>query len=73
MMQTQYLKELKHVGRFSLNVSLSGQNIGLAKTLVNFDNQVLTVLDTYCSVMLNFKDRSRLLAPSVSFNKIGRS
>ena len=52
MMQTQFLKELKHAGRFSLNTSLSDQIISLAKTLVNFGNQVLTILDTYSSFIL---------------------
>ena len=36
MMQTQFLKEVKHVGRFPHNASLSGQIISLAKTLANF-------------------------------------
>ena len=72
MMQTQFLKEVKHVGRFPRNAALSGQIISLAKTLANFGNHVLTILDTYSSFILNLKDRSRLLAPSLSFIKIRR-
>ena len=72
MMQAQFLKKLKHAGRFSLNTSLSGQIISSAKILVNFGNQVLTILDTYSSFILNLKDRSRLLGPSLSFIKIRR-
>ena len=71
MMYTEFLKELKHTGRFSLNASLSDQSISLAKTLLNFGNHVLTILDTY-SFILSFKYRSRLLAPSLSFIKITR-
>ena len=71
MMQTQFLKEVKHVDRFSYNASLSGQII-IAKTLANFGNHVLTILDTYSSFILNLKDRSQLLAPSLSFIKIRR-
>ena len=72
MMQTQFLKELKHAGRFSLIASLSGQTIRLAKTLANFGNQFLIILDTYSCFILNLKERSRLLAPSLSFIKIRR-
>ena len=53
MMQTQYLKDLKHAGRFSFKASLSGQTIRLAKTLTNFGNQLLIILDTYSSLILN--------------------
>ena len=62
-MQTQFLKELMHAGSFYLNTSLSGQIISLAKTLANFANQVLAILDTYYSFILNLKDRSRLMDP----------
>ena len=72
MMLTQFLKELKDAGRYSVNASLSEQIISLAKTLPNFGNQVLTILDTYSSFILNLKDRSRLLASSLSFIKIRR-
>ena len=72
MIQTQFLKELKYAGRFSINVSLSGQIISLAKPLANFGNQALTILDTYSYFILNLKDRSRLLAPDLSFIKIRR-
>ena len=71
-MQTQFLKELKHEGRFSHKASLSGQTIRLAKTLINFGNQFLIILDTCSSFILNFKERSRLLGPSLSFIKIRR-
>ena len=72
VMQTQFLKELKHAGRFSLNASLSDQTIRVAKTLADFGNQVLASLNTYSSFILNLKERSRLLAPSLSFTKIRR-
>ena len=72
MMLKQFSKELKHVGGFPLNVFLSGQNVSLAKRLPNFGKQILRILDTYSSFILNLKDRSRLLASSLSFIKVRR-
>ena len=71
MMQTQFLKELKHAAGF-LSMLLSGQTIRLAKTLANFGNQVQTILDTYSSFILNLREGSQLLAPNLSFIKIRR-
>ena len=72
MMQKQFLKEFKHAGWFSLKASISGQTIRLAKALTDFANAVLIILDICSSLILNLKERSRLLAPYLSFINIRR-